>query len=885
MENANDLRSVPDSPPKGSRRVLRFLKRLFITLIILIIVIVGGGALIGYFYQDEVKQYVISQLNKRLTTDVIVDGKNIDFTVIKNFPMASVDFKNVTALDAGLMKKKDTLFKAGEISLQFNIIDIFKKNYRVKNIEVHNAKIRLRTDKEGNDNYHFWKESADSTSEEFSFELEKILLSDVKISYVDRQRKELLEAKIHQAKLKGNFSTKKYILDSEASFFVDHFRSDSISYLKNKSMNAQLSLEVDNSTSSIKISEGRIGIEDLVFEAYGNVVTAGGTPLVNLGVKGKDMDIQSVLSLIPAVYKGKIRDYESEGEFYFSATIQGPISSREDPAISADFGMKNASITQVREEITLRNVNLSGHYSNGDPEKSQASVFSLSKFSATVNEGSVSGDIIFRNLSNPSFSGNINVNTNLADIQSFVKIDTIESLKGKIKMNASFSFDGKKQDVVSYENVSTSGDLLITDAAVVIKKNPMSFEKINGDFKFDNNDLIINDFTGIISGSDFELKGFFRNIMGYILKEGQDITVEATLKSDKIDLNELLSDKDDDSNGKYNLRFSEHVNVNLSTDIKQIVFRKFNAANITGVVKLKDKKLFLDALNLTTMGGRISTSGIVDGRDSSKLIVTCFSEVNRINITQMFAQCENFGQTTITDKNIRGVSTAKIQFVAELGPDLKMVMPSLQCALDMTIENGELNNVESFKSLSRFIELKELENIKFATLKNQIEIRNEVIRIPKMEVKSNAINITAAGEHTFNNEINYKVKLSLNELLSKKAKKAKKENDEFGEVADDGLGRTNIFLSMTGTVENPVIKYDSKSAMQNVKEDIKVEKQNLKGIFKEEFGLFKNDSTLKTGNNVKKEDQAKFKINWEEENKKEEKKELKKPKKPEEDDF
>ena len=42
-----------------------------------------------------------------------------------------------------------------------------------------------------------------------------------------------------------------------------------------------------------------------------------------------------------------------------------------------------------------------------------------------------------------------------------------------------------------------------------------------------------------------------------------------------------------------------------------------------------------------------------------------------------------------------------------------------------------------------------------------------------------------------------------------KSKSYKKENDEFGEVADDGLGRTNIFLSMTGTIDNPVIKYDS----------------------------------------------------------------------------
>ena len=189
------------------------------------------------------------------------------------------------------------------------------------------------------------------------------------------------------------------------------------------------------------------------------------------------------------------------------------------------------------------------------------------------------------------------------------------------------------------------------------------------------------------------------------------------------------------------------------------------------------------------------------------------------------------------------------------------------------------------KSLSRFIELRELENIRFASLKNQIEIKDRVITFPRMEIKSNALNVVFSGTHNFESDINYRIKLSLNELLSKKAKASKKENDEFGEVADDGLGRTNIFLLMTGNISNPVIRYDSRGAVQNVKQDLKVEKQNLKSILNEEFGLFKKDTTLHNKDKIKKEDQAKFKINWEEADKKEEKKTLKPPKKKEEDDF
>ena len=885
MDNENELNfQLP--APKKSNRFFRFLRRLFLTLLILFLLLAGSSFLMGYYYQDEVKEYVIGELNKELNTQIIVDGKNIDFTVLKNFPYASVDFKNVKALDATTNKNKDTLFKAGKISFQFNIVDIFRKNYHIKKIEIDDVDLKIRIDKNEHDNYHFWKSSSDTITTAFSFALEKIVLNQVQCSFKNYKTKQNIDVLIKRSNLSGEFSNDKYSLEIVSDLFVDQIKRDRITYLRQKNIHAEVVLNVDNIISSYKIKNSKIKIEDLLFEVVGNVINANDEPIINLGIRGKEMDIKSVLSLIPNKYKDKINDYESDGKFYFDATVQGSFSNDQIPRVIADFGIENTDITQIKDNIVLHNVNLKGHYSNGNNGHPETSELILNPFSATINEGSVLGKLSLHNMDNPSFDAEIEANVSLVELQRFIKIDTIETIDGQVKMKAVFSGDGKNISSGSYENITASGNLTIVDMNLKLKNNTLIFTKMNGDFKFDNNDLAVNNFRGNVANSDFELKGFFRNMIGYVLKKNQDITVEATLNSKNIDLNELLANKEEDMNSKnkYKLQFSEHINVNLSSEIEHLVFRKFDATNIKGIIKLKDKKMVIDPITLSTMNGSISTSGLIDGGDSTKLLVTCFSDVNKINVTKMFEQFENFGQATITDKNIKGVATAKIQFASVFTPELQMDFDKLYAGVDMTVENGELNNVESMKSLSKFIELKDLENIRFATLKNQIEIKNQVVTIPKMEIKSNAINITVSGTHKFNNEINYKIKLSLNELLSKKAKQAKKENDEFGEVADDGLGRTNIFLSMTGTIYNPVIKYDSKSAIQNVKQDLKVEKQTLKTILKEEFGLFKKDSTLKS-NKISKEDNTKFIIKWDEADVKEEKKELKKPKKKEEEDF
>jgi hypothetical protein len=840
---------------------------------------------IAFYYQDEVKEYVVGELNKQLNTQVIVDGKDIDFTVLSSFPYGSVNFKNVKALDATSEQKKDTLFKAGQISLQFNLSDILKKNYRVKKLEISDVELRVRIDKNGNDNYHFWKRNTDTAKSSFAFSLEDIQLTNIHLFYKDIKAKQRFESTVKSGKFSGEFSNETYTLNSAADIYVDFIRTDSVNYLRKKDVHVECDLNIDNKAGTYKIAAGKLQIEDLLFEVFGSVLNINSESIVNMGVKGKDMDILSILSLIPEKYKGQINEYESNGEFYFDALIQGSISKTSSPKITADFGIRSADISRIKDNITLKNVSLKGHYTNGNNETKEHSSLHLKGFSAIIGTGKIMGDLKLTDLSDPSFSGNLQVNASLQEIQNFVNIDTIESINGQVKMNASFSCSAKNNKH-SYESIVTSGVLEIRDVGFKLKNNPLDFSTINGDFKFDNNDLEVLNFNGKISKSDFVLKGFFRNVVGFIMKPDQDITVEASLKSDKIDLNELLANKEESgkNSNRYKVRFSEHIDADLDTEIKQLNFRKFEASNIRGIIKLKDKKMIMDPIVLHTMGGMISTSGLIDGSDSTKFFITCFSEVSKINIKKMFEEFENFGQTNITDKNLKGIASSKIQFVTVLSPELEMDMDKLYAGIDMTIDNGELNNVESMKSLSRFIELKELENIRFATLKNQIEIKKQIITVPKMEIKSSALTVTFSGTHTFSNNINYRIKLSLNELLSKKAKAAKKANDEFGVVADDGLGRTNIFLSMTGNISDPVIKYDSKSAVQNVKQDLKVEKQNLKSILKDEFGLFKKDSTMRKSDS-KKENTSKLIIDWEEANKKEEKKELRPPKKKEEDDF
>lgn len=873
--------SVPSSVNNsGIKRTYKIVKRLIIVIALLFLTVVSGAVILGYYYHDEVKSYMIGELNKNLNTQIIIDGNDIDFTVLRNFPFASLEFKNVKALEAIESSRKDTLFRAKNISLQFNIIDLFNKNYRIKKMVFDDVELDVRIDKNGRDNYHFWKTSSQSDTGNFSFALEEILLKQVQFTYFDLQHLQRINLLLHKGSLAGQFSKKKYSLEVLGDMFIREARLNDDYPLKNKNIKVETTLSVDNEQKNYRIDKGAFAVEQLNFLASGTIAMQNATYL-DLKIKGDKMDIRSVLSLIPMKYKEKISNYESEGEFYFLAHIKGAVSGGQSPLVTTQFGIKQADITQLSNNISLKKVTLEGDFSNGSDRNARTSKLNITSFNAALGKGLISGSLIINDFEDMLIQSKIKADISLEGLQEFIKWDTVESVSGNLNLDVDVS--GKWDDIytVAKEKSTTSGSLSLANMDLKIKNNILQFSNINGHFSFDDNNLIINQFSGNVSQSDFNLNGIFKNVMGYFFKENETITIDAALTSKNIDLNELLQDKEEEGASKeeYKVRFSDNINLNLNSTIDHLVFRKFEANTIKGVVKMYDKKMLIEPIVFSTMDGIIGASGVIDGRDTTTFYVHCLADLRDINITKMFVAFENFGQTTITNENIKGIANANIQFKAPVSPNLTVHTDRLVAKADMVIEKGELNNVESMKSLSKYIELQELMNVKFATLKNTIEVKNQIIFFPKMEISSNAINLTASGTHLFSNEINYKIKLTLDELLSKKARRNKKENDAFGETIDDGTGRTNIFLTMTGTVDNPIIKYDTKEAIQNLKENIKEEKQTVKSLLKDEFGWFKNDSTIHPKN--KEEEPGTFKIKWEEASppKEEKKKTLKPPKK------
>src|SRR5690606_4311939 len=131
----------------------------------------------------------------------------------------------------------------------------------------------------------------------------------------------------------------------------------------------------------------------------------------------------------------------------------------------------------------------------------------------------------------------------------------------------------------------------------------------------------------------------------------------------------------------------------------------------------------------------------------------------------------------------------------------------------------------------------------FSRLENDLYINNGTVSVPKMLINSSAVNFTVYGTHGFDNDYSYHVRLLLSEVLSRKARERNRGEGSYGQVNVDGSGKATVPLKIECINGKTSVGYDFGQAQDNIKTDIAIEKQNLKGILNEEYGWYRSDTT------------------------------------------
>lgn len=833
----------------------KILKKIILGFIVALLSIIVSAVILAFIFEKDIKAIFVREISKSLAAEI--SYHDFRFSLIRNFPYASINLSDVRLTASLPLKQSDTLIKAGRIALSFSIWDMLRKNYTLKKVEVNNAKLHFRVFKNGSDNYHLWKEPM-TGKEGFKMDIQKVILRKTAIIWNNEMSGNYIHLTCSKITASWKMDEGKQKIRLKGELLLNKFMVSGADYFENKTINADLIFQSDQSIKEYRIDQGKIMMGELSLDMKGKIRELKNHNSVFIFLEGKKNKIAKLINELPSEFDNIKNSYDADGIFDMQVTISGYYGKGKLPGVIISLSVNEGKVYQKESGIKLTDINLKASYKNKRFFNPDSALVEILSFSSKLNDGRLNASLKWTDLNRPDVQLKAEIEGALADVIDLLGYDTLVDVTGTIKTK--FTYTGRLESAkqLSADNFLAAtfhGEAAFQSVGFKIKNQDLVFKDISGSCSFNNNDVNLNSISGRLSGSDFTINGDMKNIFPFLLKKSGDIKIVAGIKSNFFNLDEILSGRGDGKN-EYSIKLPGNLSFALTADIRKIKFRTFEAGNLKGDFVFSKGVLTGDHLTFDSMDGSVTSGLRVEEQSADRISVSCISSISGVNIQKMFRSFENFGQNSLTDKQIRGTLFAQVSYSSHLNKNLKTDPSSVTAKADIRVENGELVDYKPLMGLSKYIRLEELKDVKFSSLNNIIEIRDQTIYIPEMEVRSTALNLQLTGTHSFKNEIDYHLKLLLSELLSRKIKKPK---EDFGVIQDDGLGKTTLFIRITGTTENPVFKYDAKSAIQKVMNDFKKERENLKNLFK------KDSLSVIEKRSTELQENGKFIIHWEEE--------------------
>jgi len=828
-----------------------------------------AGVIFAILYGDEITKIFVKEINKQLEAKIEVG--DMRFSMLKKFPGAALELKNITVYTPTNFTKNedsrfinDTVLRAENLFLQFSLIDLFRKNYLIKAIHIKNGNLHIEISDNGEKNFIVWKTTSDTTSSKVKLQLKDVLLTNIEASYFNRMNHSDFNFFLNRLNMRGELSKDSGRLEISSDLLIRNLSINKVSYLQN--MNAVTSFKLQAANNNYEIIKGKISVSDLDFQIAGRFLTKPEKKM-HLNIIGEKLDISNLVNILPEKISKNINNYQGKGILNISSTLSGRYGHGIAPHIVSGFLITDSEIKEENSGYYLKIKKVSGSFTNGSNNKWLTTVLDINHYEVNIGESILNGKCVLTGFPNPIIDFHASGEIDFSNFIGFFNIPKIEKCSGTIYTDINLSgnlAENRKQGWEFLQNSDPYGYLEFDDVSFKATGSYFEFNNVYGRLNF--RDQVFLDRIRMNIGSDeIQIDGKIGNLLSQISGKDKPLVLEASVHAEHFNPSvflDSLSKNDKKNHDSKPYIFPENFYMDLKLHIGLLNYMKLSANTFNGSLLYKPGMLNLNSVTFKSMKGNFSGSIVVFQDINGQFLTRTQSNLENINIKELFYTFNNFGQKFITDKHVNGMLTGEISFSSQWTNSLQIIKKNILAESSVKITDGELIEFEPMLGLARYINVSELKHIHFSELVNRIIIRDEIITIPQMDIHSSAFNISLSGTHHFDNNFSYKTKVLLSEVLAGKTKRIKSGTEEFGEIEDDGFGKTSLYLSITGNTDDYKVSYDTKTAMQKVKKDLNNEKKELKKILNQELDLFRKDTSTYSSGNLS--NKNKFKIIWDE---------------------
>lgn len=767
-----------------------------IKYIIIATAIVATLFTIAVIYIVYNKETITDYYLQTFKTDTKVDFRYSAFklNLLSHFPNAAFTFENPEIYYPGIKPAK-ALLTARQISFTINLANLLNKRFDMREGIVEGGTLHYIP--QGIDSllHHLKPETQQQNPKSnFPININKLRLENTILNIYSINSKLKHEVSIHKSQFDISIYNKnKYSFDIE----VNSIRTNNKEY--SYPMEISGSAEEDGNNHNIEIKRLKCNSVSLDAKAHYNQTTGK----LNIAFNSGKTSIIRMMELAQGNQK-----WIQSGWVKFSGTATyntknnhtEQVILKHSSSLKIRMNKRIVTIDKMVGETQLTN-NLKNHHTY------------ISNISIKDKNSSIKANARVKGIETPIIltEGTFDINE-----------DGIETGKNTISVKA-------KGNIKALVSVKNSGN---------DEKNPITFHKVKGNATYSVSGLDIlkdlNEIEGTVNADNDLTLHANANLNGkplsiHVIQQNiasclntKSLTrPEIAIESDELNVDYILAsisrtEPDDTKN-----RNSDTYNARVKTKCLKVLNSRF--MNVSGCIKYSNNEI-----EITDFVGN-GFDGTINGT-LKKLGNTLWlnTEFRNINITNLFAHYNNFNQSVVQSSNISGNLAGKAHLFFNITDKGTLDYPSLKLESEITISNGRLTGMNKIEKLSKWLRLNEVKSIDFSTIHNTVEISNQCVRFPQIQIKSNVVNFLISGEHHFDGNYNYWLKLNFNQILGRRFLKESAQN-----YSEDG--GISLYLKLSGNKDAYEIGIDKKSSLEKIRNDLEQERKNLQTILREEF--------------------------------------------------
>jgi len=761
-------------------RWLKISLKVLAAFIILIILVWLGAAYYINHNNKKILATILTQLNSNVNGKIEVGS--METTLLKGFPGVSVSLKKVLLRDSLWAQHKHDLLNAADIDVSLNIFSLIGGSININKIGINNAGIYVYTDSTGYSNTSMFKSKTPNApkdpKEQKEFQIKRVDFNNVNLIVDNQRRFKLFHFLVDELKGKIDYPDSGWNGNIKLKTTIKNFAFNTKkgSFLKDKTLNGTLIAHYNNETKAVTIDQERLDIGGDEFYIGAKIDLAKDESAFAINVRADKILYKNIaLILSPNISSKLLKFAIDEPIAVVGSIVDDGNKDGTDPKIDVRMTVKNNIVTIPSGQLT--NCNFTGTFTNKDTvskaigdENSAIRFYALTGdyYNAPLKVDTFS----ITNLARPLAAGLVTSQFSLEKLNSSLGGETYNFKNGTADLRLYCKAD---IDNFRFTKPVLSGNVVIKNADITYLPRNMKLVNSSLTLNFNQKDLNITNSRFQLGKSILNMNCSIENFLNFYYTDPEKILVDLKLSSPQLNLSEFMfflgprkavkkKPKTNNSIKEVSDQLSavlEASKIQIQLNVNKAIYEKFIAKNLNANISLLGDGIYFNKINVSHAGGNVNLTGNIKQTGSiNKFAIK--SSINGVNVGEFFHAFDNFGQTSITNKNLRGYLSAKVDASGSMTEKGTMVKRSMYGQVIFNLSKAALVGFEPIEKVGKFaFPNRNLSNIEIPKLDGTLTLNGDKINISPMQVNSSVLNFDVKGIYGLNNGTNIEVDIPL----------------------------------------------------------------------------------------------------------------------------